>query len=127
MVGNYPADIDLENLTSIHGSTIELLLVNADDPSDQLYLNLDSIDSFGTTIIENLVMIKPLIDAECYNIYRQPSREDCIDYTQLSLKLTELNLILQPTDPRYSESCYVLYFGKDKEMNFGEEDKEKKV
>ena len=50
-----------------------ILLKNADDGNDTFYLEFNKDDSFGMTLIEKLVQLKPLFgkgENAVYNIYR---------------------------------------------------------
>ena len=59
-------------------------MTNCDNSNDTLYLEFDKSNSFGMTLIETLVMMKPLHgkgEDAVYNIYRDAAKSRCIDYT----------------------------------------------
>lgn len=100
----------------------KILLTNCDDTKDSLYLEFDKGNSFGMTLIETLVMMKPLHgkgEDAVYNIYRDVGKKRCIDYTQLSNTLTDLQIESQPPAPGYASDCRVVYFALEFEMKFG--------
>lgn len=76
-------------------NVIEICMINCSNPQEKIGLSFQKDKGFGTSIIEQLIQLKPLVGAgenAAYNIYRDAQKQRCIGYIELSNKLEDIGL-----------------------------------
>ena len=106
-------------------NVFEICLINANNTSESFPVTFNKNESpTGMNIIQSLVTIKPLLgkgDSAAYNIYRDHTKNRCINYIELSMALENLDLQNQPTrarGPGQKSDPRVLYFAQESEMKW---------